>query len=412
MVGSLNRRWRNVVAAVATAALGLGLAAGVPSAVADTEVGAPWVSGQNVVGKTVSVTLKWDAVRGVPAYDVAWATSMDYPFSVGGHAEELGFQGTELVIPRLAPGTTYCFAVRPAGGGGGTRSCKVTTPLSRAVKPTKLAMKVGTFNVRCGSKSKCNGGWKWKKRQKKVLSSVNLMGTDVIGFQEGNLAHKYGKKKRRLGKAMPKRGFELACQTDRKKDLFSQTVYVRSSVYQVMGKKFSKGRRFSNFNDPDHGFCYSLIRHRATGRQIVAVSLHLHDGKSAGPARRNEINYVLKRLARFGSTPTVIVGDFNSHRGLDRLGLVDLPRVALEAKGFADSSDIAEQLTLPYLNSATGFDVKPPRSTTWPTHTDRLFVSPGITVASWAVVAVLRGALYATPMASDHNPVKATLYIP
>ena len=114
----------------------------------------------------------------------------------------------------------------------------------------------------------------------------------------------------------------------------------------------------------------------------------------------------------FPGRPTVVLGDFNSHRGLDRRGQTDTPRMVMEGAGFADASDIAAHLTYPFLNSAHAFKTDPPRSSTWPTHVDRIFVSPGITVPSWENIAVLAGGRYATPMASDHNPIKATLYIP
>ncbi|GAA1537615.1 endonuclease/exonuclease/phosphatase family protein [Nocardioides humi] len=416
MPPSVYRRAARCLLALLTAlALSLGLLGSAVPAQAAGKPGAPWVSGQQVQRGGVTVSLDWDPVAGATGYGVLVSTAGPdvYP---GDDPQRLTVTaaGAHADIAGLAPGTTYCFAVT-VNGNGGPRSCKVTPPRDRAVTATALATTVATFNVGCGSKKNCNKGWKWKKRQKKVVKSVNRMNADVMVFVEAHLAHKYGKKKRLLGKVMKKRGYALACRTQmsKKRQLFSQVVYVRSSVYAVVDpKQNSKGTRFKMFKDRNHGYCHALVQHRATGRQIAVAALHLRDGRDDAK-RQAETSYVLGQVqARFAGHPIVLMGDYNSHRGRDRRGESDTPRRVLEAAGFADSSDIAASLTLPYLNSAQGFKVNPPRSSTWPTHVDRIFVSPGITVPSWENLALLAGNKYATPMASDHNPVRATLYIP
>ncbi len=379
---------------------------------------APWVSGQQVAGGSVTVALDWDPVAGASSYDVWISTAGPdvYP-GVDPHRVTLaGLPANHADIRQLTPNTTYCFAV-VVNGNGGPRSCKVTPPASRAVVPTALQTTAATFNLACGSKSKCNSGWKWKKRQKKVVADIGRVDADVMVFVEGHVAHKYGKKKRWIGKVMKKRGYTLACQTQKskKRKLFSQTAYVRTSEYAVVGRKQnSKGTRFTMFGDRDHGFCQALVQHRATGKQVAVGAVHLRDGKGGADAlRQQETRYVVDRVsAAFPGVPTVLLGDYNAHRGLDRRGQTDTPRLVMESAGYADAVDIAAQLIYPYLNSAHGFDTNPPRSSTWPTHVDRIFVSPGITVPRWENVAVLAGGRYAAPMASDHNPVKATLYIP
>jgi len=397
-------------------AVTLGLASAVTSADAAARPTAPWISGQAVQRDgSVAVTLDWDPAPGASAYDVYALKGEGEPIMTG-QLVGRGIAGTRTVVGGLTAGTTYCFALLGNNGGAGSpRACKVTPPVSRAVTPTALATTAATFNLRCGSKSKCNSGWKWKKRQKKVVADIDRIGSDILVFVEGHVAHKYGKKKRWIGKVMAKRGYELACQTQRskKRKLFSQTAYVRSSAYAVVDPKAnSKGTRFTRFGDRDHGFCQALIQHRATGKQVAIAAVHLRDGKADG-IRQQETSYVLGRVTgAFPGRPTVVLGDFNSHRGLDRRGQTDTPRLVMEGAGYADAVDVAAQLTYPYLNSAHGFKTDPPRSTTWPTHVDRIFVSPGITVPSWENIAVLAGGRYATPMASDHNPIKATLYIP
>ncbi|WGX99139.1 endonuclease/exonuclease/phosphatase family protein [Nocardioides sp. L-11A] len=405
-------------------ALGLAALASASPARAAATPDAPWVSGQQVVGGAVTVNLDWDPVPGASSYDV-WISKAGpdtYPGEDPQRVTLGGLARNHADIRQLTPNTTYCFAVVVNGdgrghGNGGARSCKVTPPASRAVVPTALSTTVATFNVACGAKKNCNKGWKWKKRQKKVVADIGRVNADIMVFVEGHLAHKYGKKKRWIGKVMKKRGYALACQTQksRKRKLFSQTAYVRTSEYAVVGKKQnSKGTRFTMFGDRDHGFCQALIQHRATGKQVAVGAVHLRDGKGgADGLRQQETRYVVDRVASaFPGVPTVLLGDYNSHRGLDRRGQTDTPRLVMESAGFADAVDIAAQLTYPYLNSAHGFETNPPRSSTWPTHVDRIFVSPGITVPRWENIAVLAGGRYATPMASDHNPVKATLYIP
>ncbi|WP_436700362.1 endonuclease/exonuclease/phosphatase family protein [Nocardioides sp. BYT-33-1] len=413
---------RPVLVLLTTLALAVGALAGASPTSAVAQADAPWVSGQQVVGRTVTVNLDWDAVAGASSYDVWFSTAGPdtYP-GLDPHKGIATVGGPHADLAGLTPGTTYCFAVvangdGKGGGNGGPRSCKVTPPISRAVVPTALQTTAATFNVACGAKKNCNKGWKWKKRQKKVVADIGRVDADIMVFVEGHLAHKYGKKKRWIGKVMKKRGYALACQTQKskKRKLFSQTAYVRTSEYAVVGKKQnSKGTRFTMFGDRDHGFCQALVQHLATGKQIAVGAVHLRDGKAAADGlRQQETKYVLDRVtSAFPGVPAVLLGDYNSHRGLDRRGQTDTPRLVMESAGFADAVDIAAQLTYPYLNSAHGFDTNPPRSSTWPTHVDRIFVSPGISVPRWDNIAVLAGGRYAAPMASDHNPVRATLYI-
>jgi hypothetical protein len=41
-----------------------------------------------------------------------------------------------------------------------------------------------------------------------------------------------------------------------------------------------------------------------------------------------------------------------------------------------------------------------------------VFVPPGASVTGWRTVAPMRAGRYLTPMASDHNPVVLTVYLP
>lgn len=404
---------RRLLSLMSVLAVALGVASVLPSAQAAARPSAPWVSGQAVSGGSVTVSLDWDNA-GPGAYEVLVSAAGPDVYPGDAVLKRVPASSTHAEIPGLAPGTTYCYAVT-LNTAGGERSCKVTPPASRAVVPTALTTTAATFNLRCGSTSKCNSGWKWKKRQKQVVADIDRMNADIMVFVEGHVAHKYGKKKRWIGKAMAKRGYTLACSTQKskKRKLFSQTAYVRTGVYAVVDPKHnSKGTRFTKFGDRDHGFCHALVQHRATGKQVAVAAVHLREGKADG-TRQQETAYVLGRVnGAFPGLPTIVLGDFNSHRGLDRRGQTDTPRLVMEGAGYADSVDIAAHLTYPYLNSAHAFQTDPPRSSTWPTHVDRIFVSPGITVPNWDNIAVLSGGRYATPMASDHNPIRATLYIP
>ncbi len=405
---------RALLGAIAVVLTLVGTLLGTTPASGSEPASSPWISGQRVVGGTVTVSLDWEPSPPAPTYDVLVSSVGPdlYPnddpnkqtFTVGtNHADIAG----------LAPGTTYCYAI-VTNGAGGARACKVSPPASRAVVPTRRSTTMATINGAGGSTKNCNKRGRWKKRQKQVVDRIQRTNADVMVFVEAHLAHTYGKKKLRIGKVMKRSGYRLACQTQKSKrrKLYSQVVYVRSSVYDVGSKKLRKGSRFKRFKDRNHGYCHALIQHRATGKQIGVAALHLREGGSDA-TRQAEAAYVLGLMQRrFGGLPTVLLGDYNSHRGLDRRGATDAPRLVLEGAGYADASDIAAQLTYPYLNSANGYEVIPPRSSTWPTHVDRIFVSPGITVPSWENIAVLVAGRYAEPMASDHNPIKATLNIP
>ena len=90
----------------------------------------------------------------------------------------------------------------------------------------------------------------------------------------------------------------------------------------------------------------------------------------------------------------------------------DAPRKVFNGQGYYDAYDLAATLTRPNYNSYNAFTTTPAFSKRWGDHVDHVWVKPSTQVRHWQGVVRLNGSKLATPIPSDHNPVKVDLTIP
>ena len=157
---------------------------------------------------------------------------------------------------------------------------------------------------------------------------------------------------------------------------------------------------------------WAELKDTTNDHRFIFVSVHTTAGKSytADKLREFEIQTLLAQMDTINTEdlPVVFAGDFNSHRNR----AYDAPRKVFNGQGYYDAYDLAATLTRPNYNSYNAFTTTPAFSKRWGDHVDHVWVKPSTQVRHWQGVVGLNGSKLATPIPSDHNPVKVDLTIP
>ncbi|MGQ2912293.1 endonuclease/exonuclease/phosphatase family protein [Aeromicrobium sp.] len=392
---------------------GLVLAGLAPASAKPGRVGAPWVTAS---GPT-SITLTWPAAKGATRYRVTYGASVAAVKRSTAPARWTKGRQTSLRVGGLSPGRTYCFMVSGRkGSSAGARSsvhCKPT--MRRANDSTRPRTSVATFNV-CLLSSTCTDS---PARLEAILDRIRRADADVLVLQE--LQGPYG---RQLQERLEAEGYVLGV-------LYSeyQAIYYRPERWDLGSFRYTAC-------EPD-GRCYEASRtirdqawlgatrgqgrmvmvgleHRETGTVHRFYGVHLSAGgtDSARRLRRLETDRLVEKMrshAEYSSPQRVVVaGDWNTYRGRTD----DYPRVALARVGLHDAYERSSTYAFPYRDSYTANRTVPRRGVLYGDHVDRVFLHDAVGSTDWRVVVRTRNGRYTTPMASDHNPVRVSLYLP
>jgi endonuclease/exonuclease/phosphatase family metal-dependent hydrolase len=374
-----------VLVAIVSVALALATA---PASARPGRPGAPFV----VASTPDSVMLTWSA-SGADRYRVAYSRSFARATSSSAATRTTDGRAASLTVTGLRAGQRYCFSVRALRRDRASRpsAAHCHSTLRRANRTSQPMASVVTYNV-CGSPRGC-GSWRsWPKRQSAVLGRIDDSRADIVALQET------GGRRRTLGPLLEQRGF---AQAGHSRD---EVIYYRTSRFEVVTDGAGRLPR-------DKTFTWTALRDRQTSRQILVANTHLTHGgaKTMARVRRTQTTSLVKQVRRLaGGRPVVLAGDFNS----DLTHPDDTVGALLGRAGYRDTYQGSAAYTRPYLNSFNGYDRSPRRNTRWGGHIDRIFTLGHFGATDWEVVARLEKGRYAGRWASDHNPVRVSLFLP
>jgi endonuclease/exonuclease/phosphatase family metal-dependent hydrolase len=365
---------KSVVLSVGTALL---VALMVAPSQAASRVGAPWI----VAASPTSVTLDWPGHGSFRVYSERQG---------GGSKKSVRASTSTRKVAGLHPGTMYCFQVARANGSGRSRTYCHATP-GPVVAPATTSIGVATFNV-CASV--CKG---WKKRHGAITRRIIESGADVVAVQE-LWGHGFS-----LGSDLIERGYVTVSSTN------DATVLVRTS---------GPGSHLRHQGDTEDGIVrgfgagspWITMYDTVTHQPYTFVSVHLESGTSRAAKRtrrRQAVALIQGMQASEAKGRVIYAGDFNISpaRHDDNVG-----RVFARA-GYIDAYQQSASFAKSWMSSSNGFESKPRRDVKYGDHIDRIFVPRGFGVSDWAVVAPLRRGRNVRPMASDHHPVRATVWL-
>ena len=399
---------------------------------AKARVGAPWV----VAASPTSVTLDWS---GHGSFRV-------YPSREGGGARRSVKASTSRKkITGLRPGMMYCFRVARSDGSGRSAAFCHSTPTRSSMKRAS-SLDIVTFNV-CSTV--CG---RWSARRAAVVRRILASHADVVTLQEvsrrvpelvemlaphgfdlmsesGNEAI-FGRRdavRREVGVGPgcvrqedrlhdnPRRGWvkgqsQIVGGTTWVWDELQQ-LWIGTSVYCKDDWRSWVPRPFGKLALPnDRSAAFASLLDIRSGRYVTVVTTHLTPGSSTRAARKRgeETKFLVDAWYARSTVPVIYTGDLNSSRARGH----DHPSGELAKGHMVDAYDRATSFSQAWISSSNGFAARPRRSVRYGDHIDRIFVPRGFGVSDWAVVAPLRRGRNVRPMASDHHPVRATLWLP
>lgn len=374
------------------------------------------------------VRIAWPKAKNATRYQVFVATTKANVQKA--KKPKVTVRGTQAVVRKLGRGRTYWFQVRAMNGSrAGNRSARVArvTPvesavLSTATNPTHSMMSYNVCSNACTSRP-------WAARQPLVVNQILAVRPGVVALQEAS----------RWSTTVP--GY---VETEGGKD---NRILYRPGVYEPVEQPLTpeqqsadcpiartpKGGRVLDedgnpvrvepcilpvdgvADPPGKDAPWALLRHRATGQEVLFVGAHLLTGNSNANARyrADQTHRIFADLRAqlawwgrdFRTTPIALIGDFNTNRSRSNHAVVES---AMKANGFWDSYEQARTLSRQHQNTANpGWQWRTPTiGVTWGDHVDKVWVRPGRSVVrSWANVGLMKGTQYVSPLPSDHHPL-------
>ncbi|WP_375476589.1 endonuclease/exonuclease/phosphatase family protein [uncultured Jatrophihabitans sp.] len=373
----------------------------------------PTPAGLRATAGHAGTYLTW---RAEPATGWQITRSTRRNFSAGRRTYRIRGANPSFTPYGLVKGRTYWFRVQAMNGS--TKSAPAAAV--HATPRTALqSIRIATYNVleanTAGALESGVALAAWPARRAGVVASIRKSGAAVVAVQEAAAwigsptgfggTRQIDDLRRALGGDWSLATTETPPTTHGFRRTADYVLY-RSRVYQpaAAGGHWSLGdQRWA---------AYQLLRNRATGARVIAVSPHLLAGAGAryDTLRQREATRLLAfgaAYARSTGAPIVYAGDFNST--VNRNHVFDGPGIVMRAAHVADSADAAQHMTNGQYNSANLNMRRPP---TVGQSIDHIYAPPGVAVVSRTVVVKLVHGRFVGAIPSDHNLVEARLAFP
>jgi len=328
--------------------------------------------------------------------------------------------GLTTAFDKLEKATKYYLSARAVTAGGDP-----VTAWSAPVgfkTPESMPLRVGSFNIRNAG---IKGGPSWAQRRRPVADTIAGQRVAVVGLQEanwtnvpgrrisqyGDLINLLGKNWRSttyVGNAGPE-GTRIIYDTD-------QLTMLREGYQKLAGTHNGGNWRYVSWAE---------FRQKSTGKRFFFANTHFlqKQNKKQYESRRSSANQLVRIVARYNTAnlPTIIVGDFNSHKFRNP---ENAPYKVITAAGYIDPLDniddwrggprgIAEKRIDAKLFTINLFKRKAMQGNyATGVMVDQIFVTP-MRVSEWQTVAkVDASGRFIGTIPSDHNMIRATVYLP
>jgi endonuclease/exonuclease/phosphatase family metal-dependent hydrolase len=344
-------------------------------------------------GAAGTIDASWAAATNAGTYELQIANDSAMSTSLKTYT----VTGTSVAPSGLTIGMSYAYRVR---GLNGVRSGPYTPVRLLRLPSNPAKVNVLTYNL-CGQ-DKCvtssNGMKRWTIRKDYAGAIARGTGSGIIATQESH------DEATRFGTELP--GFGLAAYIHAKSLFYNKAKYdvLRSGTITLS----STERKYA---------VWAEFRDKVARTLFIVVDAHLqpYKGKTRDDMRLAQTKILLSRVAAANpkDLPVIYAGDYNSNKNnADQSrypGGYDAPLKVFTSAGIPDAFVTADTLVAPSWNSGNQATNPPIKHGD---HIDHIYVDPEISVQSWRVILSLNGSNYATPFASDHNPIRALLTVP
>lgn len=290
------------------------------------------------------------------------------------------------------------------------------TPLSTFSKPVRATLApliIGSYNIRCASCDR-RGKHRWTNRRANVVKTVVEESPDVLGLQE---ATSYRGQVHQLiaGLGGAYTLVPAAGASDGSRIVYDAATVrlVTHGALRLPGKGY---RRFAS---------WAILEQKETKRRFYVLSTHLEPGKKYRGRRIAQTRAIVSLIrATAGDLPVFAMGDFNSYKFdgsgnkpyaiMTGSGYLDPLGNTYRSRGSAPGAFVKKRINTQY-DTSNRFESRAPRKPYINgTHLDYIFTSAGFTVSEFEVVVHVdaSGRWTMWPIPSDHNMIRATVFLP
>lgn len=390
------------------------------------------------------LTLSWKSVAGAPNYRIKYDAT---PWTASQYAAT---SKSSHQLTGLKPKTTYHLKVRILAADGSFASDYSTT--ITATTPAEAApLRVASYNVRCHNCSSSSANEKpWSTRRDAVISTIEDADPDVLGLQEAQQSWLYSDTGKKLSLAQfedlaNRLGSPWALVNKHRNNCVKSTTPT-NCTYQDRGA--SKGTKIiyrtdrltlldqgatmlsqGKPSDYERYVAWAIFRQKETGREFFFADIHLEPDNDSGSStyywniRKTQASDVVAAIRKHNpdDLPVVLVGDPASNKFdtpsnapydvFVKAGLVD-PLGNAYRSTTAVNPTVEKRINTNY-NSFNAWERFARRSgNVNGTYTDYIFTSP-MRVSEWeTVVKVDANNNFVGVIPSDHNLIRATVWLP
>jgi endonuclease/exonuclease/phosphatase family metal-dependent hydrolase len=353
--------------------------------------------------RSSTMRIAWHATRNAQTYAIQLASNAAMTDGLQTHTvdgDTLQYDATGLT-----PGKVYYVRV---DGQNAPVAGAFSAPLAIPLPTNAFSVDVVTYNL-CGQ-DHCRSGEErsrikaWSTRKPYAGKIARSTGADLFATQES-------------GHSDTKFITQLSG--------FSEGAYISAKSIFYKTSRFTKLHSGTITLDAKHKryAAWNEFQDKATRTPFYFVDAHLepYKGKTRDDLRYAQTKVLIAAIAKVNTKhlPVIYAGDYNSNADnaiqSKYKGGYDAPLKAFKAAGIPDGITLADILHHTIFNSANQA-INPPYK--YGDHVDHIYVSPTVRVNQLSVILGPNGATgsqsfrYATPFASDHNPMEATVTVP
>lgn len=361
-----------------------------------------------------AITAEWNSVGNDVRYQVAIGESV----ATLGRVTDVKDLTTSFT--GLAKDTTYYVSVRAVDADGNPSSAW-SDPIAGQTAES-LPLRVGSFNIRNAT---IKEGPSWAKRRKPVADTIAGQEVAVVGLQEATWTHVPGRRVSQFGDVINLlgRNWRSTTYVGNAGPEGTRIIYDNEQVKMLRQgyQKLAGSHRRNNWRY----VTWAEFVQRSTGKRFFFVNTHFlqKQNKADYNSRKSSATQLVRIIERYNvdNLPTIIVGDFNSHKFRNP---ENAPYRIITDAGYIDPLDniddwrggprgIAENRIDAQLFTINEFKRKAMRGNySTGVMLDQIFVSP-MRVSEWQTVARLDSAgRFIGTIPSDHNMIRATVYLP
>ncbi|MDQ7991429.1 MAG: endonuclease/exonuclease/phosphatase family protein [Propionicimonas sp.] len=366
---------------------------------------------------TTSLALEWEKVSLAASYQVSRSASPTMQ-----DAEVTTVENPDAVLAKLTRGTTYYTSVRALGADG--EPVSDWSPVAQTATPDQVPLRVASYNVLCENCSK--GKASWASRRGALVETIKGQDPDVIGLQEASQGRipgggtQYQDIVRRLGDP-------YRITDDRKGASLAVRIVYNSDRVELV----AKGSTFLPKGRSKRAATWAIFEQKLTGERFFFLDTHLeptNDKKGSNKyynVRRRQANAVVDIIEKNNpdKLPVIAVGDYNSTKWdtptnapydiMENAGYLDPLGNGYRTRGAAPGAFVENRIHTSYAS----YNMYRRKARNFPSHVngsnpDYIFVSTMRVSEYETVVDIDSSGRFEGVIPSDHNMIRATVWLP